>query len=316
MICRHHSENGDAAAMQDMVRAAHQQASANAQRSLAEIRRSAAARADQTIARKVIEGSTVVPVVINDVQCERIMAPCVAAGTALIYCHGGGYVMGSLKLGRALASHLSAASGCEVISVGYRQAPEHPFPAALNDVLNVFHRLVGDGLLPSNIILAGDSAGGGLMVAAAVALRDDRKPLPAGILVMSPWVDLTMRANSVAQYAHRDTVGPAQGLVLAKLYLGEADPRNPLASPVFADLAGLPPLHVTVGGAEALYDDAMALTENARASGVDATAEIYAEMPHNFVVFDIETADRAIARIGTWIRGRMQVSKPSALIAC
>jgi acetyl esterase/lipase len=204
-------------------------------------------------------------------------------GSAVIlYFHGGGYRLMSASADRPYGSHLAAACGCRVLSVDYRLAPEHPFPAAVDDALTAYRWLVGPGgVAPSKVVVAGDSAGGGLTAALLVAIRDGGLPTPAGGVCLSPWVDLTNSAETYTTRAERDTMFSLQSATDASgLYLQGGDPKHPLASPVFADLTGLPPLLIHVGDAEVLLDDARLLAERAEEAGVPVRLEIYDDMPH------------------------------------
>lgn len=203
----------------------------------------------------------------------------------LLYLHGGGYVIGSAADYRGLAGELARAAGVDLFSVDYRLAPENPFPAATDDALAAYRGLLETGVAAEDIIVAGDSAGGGLALALLVALRDAGTPLPAAALLLSPWVDLTLSGESVRSQAGIDPSLTARGLaVCAARYVGD-DTGNPLASPLFADLRGLPPLIVHVGEAEILLDDAIRLARAAAVSGVDVTVRIWQGMIHDWALF-------------------------------
>lgn len=202
---------------------------------------------------------------------------------AILFLHGGGFVAGSPRAYRGLASQLAGAAGVPAVTIDYRLCPEHKFPAAVDDAVAAYLALLAQGFAPERLAFAGDSAGGGLVVAALVRLRDMNKALPAAAVCMSPWVDLTGTARSLAKNAAVDPVldGPMLKL-FADNYLGDADRCNPLASPVFADLTGLPPLLIHVGSAEVLLDDAVTLDARARASGVQSALKIWPGMLHAF----------------------------------
>ncbi|TML06711.1 MAG: alpha/beta hydrolase [Actinobacteria bacterium] len=199
----------------------------------------------------------------------------------VIYFHGGGYRIASALAYRAYCSHFAARAGARVLNVHYRLAPEDPFPAAVDDALSAYQWALDNGTPASRIVLAGDSAGGGLTAAALVAIRDRGLAAPAGGICLSPWVDLT---NTSATYTSRATADKmfslASATEAAGLYLQGQDPKAPLASPVFADLSGLPPLLILVGDAEVLLDDSRTLAERASAAGVPTELFVYAEMPH------------------------------------
>lgn len=227
---------------------------------------------------------------------------------AILYLHGGGYVVGSPRTHRALAARIAEASGARALVIDYRLAPEHAHPAAVEDATAAYRWLLEEGADPARTIVAGDSAGGGLTIAALVALRDAGTPLPAAAVCLSPWVDLECVGASMTARAEQDAMVQKQGLLdLARAYLGGLDPRTPLAAPLHADLAGLPPLLVQVGTAEVLLDDATRLAERAAAAGVDVTLEPWEEMIHVWHIFGgmLPEADEAIARIGEFARKRL-----------
>jgi len=254
------------------------------------------------------EGTRCVPVRAGGVPCEWVDAPDAAADAAILYLHGGGYVVGSINSHRAHVARLSAACGARGLVVDYRLAPEHPHPAAVDDAVAAYRWLVGQGVAPGRVVVAGDSAGGGLTVATLLALRDAGDPLPACGVCISPWTDLTCSSESMTSRAEVDPmVKPPVLRQMAAAYAGGGDPRAPLASPLFARLHGLPPLLIHVGTAETLLDDATGLAERARAAGVDATLEVWEEMVHVWHCFAplLPEADQAIARVGEYVRARL-----------
>jgi acetyl esterase/lipase len=196
-----------------------------------------------------------------------------------------------------------------VLNLDYRLAPEDPFPAAIDDVLGAYRELLAAGWSPARIAIAGDSAGGGLTVASLVAIRQQVLPLPAAGVCLSPWVDLTQSSATYVSRADVDPMVTKDGLdVMAAAYLGEASLNEPLASPLFADLAGLPPLLVHVGDAEVLLDDSLALRDTARAAGVDVTFDLWPEMIHVFQAFPAELlpeSDLSIAGVADFLDERL-----------
>jgi acetyl esterase/lipase len=225
----------------------------------------------------------------------------------ILYLHGGGYCIGSINTHRQLAADISRAAAARVLVLDYRLAPEHPFPAAVDDAVAAYRFLLQSGAAPRSLAIAGDSAGGGLTVATLLALRDAREPLPAAGVCLSPWLDLALGGDSMTSRAARDPMVQREPLSrMAAAYLAGADPRTPLASPLYAELAGLPPLLVQVGDAETLLDDAVRFVERARAAGVDAAIEVWDEMIHVFHAFAflLPEARQAIARIGAYLRER------------
>ncbi len=232
-------------------------------------------------------------------------------GTALLYLHGGGYVIGSAATGVGVAAALARRSGATAYSLDYRLAPEHPFPAALDDALTAYEELLGRHDARS-IVVAGDSAGGGLAIATLVAARERGLELPAAAAVFSPWTDLTISGASVRTRDGDDPLfEPADLHGYANRYLPEAGraelARSPLASPVFADLRGLPPLMVQVGSRELLHDDALRLALNAARADVDVTLESAARAPHNYQtsVGSLAAADAALERAGEFLAARL-----------
>lgn len=222
----------------------------------------------------------------------------------VLYLHGGGYVSGRPEGTADLASRLAGAARAEVMALDYRLAPEHPHPAAVEDAVAAYRFLLGRGIAPGRIALAGDSAGGGLAVGTLVALAAAGLPAPAGAVCFSPWLDLALAGASLRTRAAADTVVDERTLVMcAEAVLAGQDPRTPTASPVYADLSRLPPLLLQVGSDEVLLDDSTRLAERARAAGVDVTLEIVAGMPHVFQFFAsvLPEADAALGRAAAFI---------------
>jgi epsilon-lactone hydrolase len=228
--------------------------------------------------------------------------------SAIMYLYGGGYVISSPHSRRKLAGHLANASGARALVPRYHLAPERPFPSAVADATADYRWLLGEGGRPERTVVAGDSSAGGLTVAAMLKLREDRAPLPAGGVPISPWVDLACTGETLETNAAVDlTVTKASLQRMASQYLHGADPRTPLASPLYADLSGLPPLLIVVGGDEALLDDSVRFARAAGMTGVDVTLYIGAGMQHIFPIYCgmIPEADAAVAMVGGWIRSLM-----------
>jgi len=191
---------------------------------------------------------TAEPTTAGGVPAEWITTPDADAQRVVLYLHGGAYVIGSLNTHRDLAGRISRAAGARVLNVDYRLAPEHPHPAAVDDATAAYQWLLGTGQDPARLAIAGDSAGGGLTLATLVALRDQKLPLPAAGVCLSPWVDLEGIGESMKRCAHLDPMVQHEHLLrMARFYLGDLDPRTPLAAPLYADLSGLPPLYIQVG---------------------------------------------------------------------
>jgi phosphinothricin tripeptide acetyl hydrolase len=238
---------------------------------------------------------------------EWLQPPGARPEAAVLYLHGGGYVIGSPRSHRHLAAAIARAAGAAALLLDYRLAPEHPFPAALDDALAAYQWLLGRGLAPGRIVVAGDSAGGGLTVATLLAARDRRLPRPAAGVCISPWVDLTCSGATYATKAAVDPIVTREGVnMMADAYAGRGDRKAPLVSPLYADLRDLPPLLVQVGSDEVLLDDALGLAERARAAGVDVTLEEWPTMIHVWHWFlpMLAEAERAVGVIGSFVHAR------------
>ncbi len=241
------------------------------------------------------------------VPCRLAQPPGAAPVAIVQYLHGG-YAMCSLDSHRRLAGHVALAAGLPVLLVGYRLAPEHLFPAAVDDSVAVYRELLRRGVPPLEIAVAGESGGGGIALATLLGAREAGLPLPGAAAVMSPWVDLTVSGASIIGNARTDPFVQGAGLrALAAQVLGGADPRHRLASPLFADLSGLPDLLVQVAQDEVLLDDARRLAEAARVAGVRVVEEIVAGMPHAFQLAAgrLHEADAALQRLGAFLRSRL-----------
>jgi acetyl esterase/lipase len=236
---------------------------------------------------------------------EWVAAPGASQDRVLLYLHGGGYCVGSINTHRHLAADLSRAAGLRVLLLDYRLAPEHPFPAAVDDAVAAYRFLLDAGCDRRRLAIAGDSAGGGLTAATLLALRDADLPLPAAAALLSPWLDLTQSGESMASRAAVDPMVQRDALQrMADAYLNGADGSTPLASPLFADLRHLPPLLIHVGSAETLLDDSRRFAARASTAGVDATLEVWDDMVHVWHAFGfvLPEARDANARIGDFLR--------------
>ncbi len=223
---------------------------------------------------------------------------------ALLYLHGGAFVSGSAKGYRGLAANVGKAAGVVTYALEYRLAPEHPFPAAVDDVLAAYRALLDSGMKPEKIVLAGDSAGGGLTLSALVRMRNEGLPLPAAGFLLSPWADMTCEARSMKTKATEDPSLNEEGLRFsAANYLGATPASDPVASPVHADLSGLPPLLVHVGSAEILLDDSLAIAARAGAAGTHVQLEIWPEMIHvwHSFAFMLEEGRAALDGAGAFL---------------
>ena len=225
-------------------------------------------------------------------------------GRSVLYLFGGGFAMGTPATRRKTAGHLALAAKARVLVPNYRLAPEHPFPAALDDAVRAYQFLLDRGAEPSKTVVSGDSAGGGLAVSAVLAMRDRQLPMCAGIAALSPWADLTCSGESMTSRAAADIECTRPGLLeMAGWYMKGADPAQPLASPVFANFTGLPPLLCIAGRDEELLDDSIRLVRNAGTAGVNATLHIAAGMQHVWAIWAgaFPEANAAIALIGDWV---------------
>jgi epsilon-lactone hydrolase len=241
------------------------------------------------------------------VPAEWIAAPGAAADRVILYLHGGGYVLGSINTHRAMISRIARASNSRALAIDYRLAPEHPFPAAVEDATAAYKCLLAQGYKPNKIVIAGDSAGGGLTLAALLAIRDAGIPMPAAAVPISPWTDLEGTGESVRTRAARDVMVTQENLAgSAKQYYGTHDPKDPLVSPVHANFRGLPPMLIHVGDAEILLDDSTRVAKSAKAAGVNVELEVWDDMPHVWHVFAkiLPEGQQAIDKIGKFVIAR------------
>jgi epsilon-lactone hydrolase len=256
------------------------------------------------LAYRLAADVAVEPTTANGVRAEWTMTPSDARDAALLYLHGGGYVIGSLDSHRHLVAEAGRAAGIAALALDYRLAPEHPFPAAVDDALTGYRYLLARGIAPGRVAIAGDSAGGGLVVAAMVAIRNAGLPQPACGWCISPWVDMEAIGGTMESRAAADPTVQKPGLLdMARLYLGGADPRSPLAAPIYADLSGLAPLMIQVGATETLLDDALRLAGTAGAADVRIDLEIWPEMIHVWHLYhpELDAGRRAIERGGAFV---------------
>ena len=233
------------------------------------------------------KGTTVTPTVIGGVPAEDIRPAGVDESRVLLYAHGGGYVIGSARACRTLVAAIGVAADARVISLDYRMGPEHPYPAAVDDALAAYRGLIAQGVDPSRIAIAGDSAGGGLSLAVALRLREAGEVPPAVLGLICPWPDLTPGSHARRGPAPQEPALSADLLIrFAASYLPSGqDPAEPTISPLFADLAGLPPMVMHSGGDDILASDARELEKRARAAGVDIEHRVYEGLWHDFHLF-------------------------------
>jgi epsilon-lactone hydrolase len=249
------------------------------------------------------------PVTANGVRAEWTTTPKDARDAALLYLHGGGYVIGSLDSHRHLAAEAGRAAGIAALALDYRLAPEHPFPAAVDDALAGYRFLLGRGISPGRVALAGDSAGGGLVVAAMLAIREAGLPQPGCGWCISPWVDMEAIGEAMTSKAATDPMVQRAGILdMAKMYLNGADPRSPQAAPIYGNLSGLAPLMIQVGACETLLDDALRLAKIGGAADVRVDLQIWPEMIHVWHLFhpELKAGKEAIEAGGSYVRAMIR----------
>ena len=233
----------------------------------------------------------------------------------ILYLHGGAYLAGSHQTHKHLGAWLAGAAGVRAVLPDYRLAPEHPYPAALEDAVSAYRHLLDAGYAGSRIALAGDSAGGGLVFALCLRIAELGLEPPACLVGFSPWTDLTMTRGSLRRNARRDMMLPvARFREVAEYYLGGADPTDPLVSPVFGSFASPPPAMITASKTEILRDDATAMAGLLREAGGDVTLELWKDMPHAWPIFagSIREADHTVARAGKFIARHLGVKASEA----
>jgi epsilon-lactone hydrolase len=248
---------------------------------------------------------TAVPGVLGGVPVLTIEAGGASTSTVLLWFHGGWYMMGSPRTSAGLSSEVARRTGSRVVSVDYRLAPEHPYPAALQDARSAYQALLDGGTDPRSVVFVGESAGGGLAAATMAGLRADGLPQPACAVLFSPWTDLTLSGASMTSKVGIDpSFVPEKVRVRAAGYAGSADPADPSLSPVFADLTGLPPLLIQAGSHEILLDDSTRLAARAAAADVAVTLDVTPGVPHLFQGFAavLEEGDAALSRVTAFLR--------------
>jgi len=242
---------------------------------------------------------------LNGLPARTITVRKARPGTEVLFLHGGAYSVGSFRNYGHFTWRLGKAARARVLALDYRMAPEHPYPAALNDALAAYRWLLDQGARPDRILLAGDSAGGGLTLALLLKLRDEGVPLPAGAVALSPWTDLATTGASLHTKADTDPMLVASEIPHhAAMYLGGADPRDPYASPLYGDPRGLPPTLIQAGGDEVLLDDGVRMAEKMQAAGCDVELQVWPRMPHVFQLLAtvMPEAQAAVAEIARFAR--------------
>ena len=259
----------------------------------------------EKVAFRVAEDISVESLTVAGCPAEWLRAPSIDTERAILYLHGGGYVMGSLNTHRALGGEISRATNAAVLMFDYRLAPEAAFPAAVDDAAAAYEWLRGEGFDPKNLAIAGDSAGGGLTAATLLALRDQNIPLPKAAVCISPWSDLTCSNESYETRADADPMVTFNGLdEMVQQYVQGQDVKQPYASPNFTSFDSLPPLLIQVGNDEVLLDDSIKLNEKAQADGVSSTLEVWDDMVHVWHAFHpmLKEGQQAIDRIGEFLQ--------------
>ncbi len=241
---------------------------------------------------------------IGNIPAEWISVPEANEEKVFYNLFGGGYIMGTLESRRWIPYHVSRATNLRCLNIEYRLAPEYPFPAALEDSIKSYKWLISKGFDPKKIIIGGESAGGGLAIATLLKLKEEKLSLPAAGVLMSPWVDLTASGKSIIRNQKFEPLILEGIKNMAKSYAQKESLINPLISPVFADLKGLPPLLIQAGGIEALVDDSISLAERAKTAGVEVKLEIYENMTHVFQNFGEELSEsrKAFANVNEFIQ--------------
>ncbi|MCW2523116.1 MAG: alpha/beta hydrolase [Frankiales bacterium] len=255
------------------------------------------------------------PVQLGGVDAIEVTVEGNAAESVILYFHGGVYVIGTAVASVALVSDLVRRTGGKAITLDYRLGPEHPYPAAIEDARSAYEGLLAQGVAPEQIALAGESAGGGLAVAVLLALREAGTPLPSCGFLMSPYADLTLAGQTLAEKESLDPVLSPDGLrARVPDYVGAADAADPHISPIFGDLAGLPPLLIQVGSHEILLSDALRLAERAARSDVAVTLEVTPGVPHVFQGFAalLDEAGEALDRASDFVTTHQRSRPPSS----
>ena len=245
------------------------------------------------------------PVKINEIKAERIIPEDLSSNKTILFIHGGGFIAGSISSHRDLASRIAKASKAEVLLINYRLAPEHPHPAGLEDALTSYKWLLNKNLLPRQIAIVGDSAGGGLTLAMLAKIKNLDLPMPSAAVFLSPWVDLENKNKSIKEKEGVDPMLNKRMLdQTAELYSDKQDITNPFISPINNDLTGLCPILIHVGENEVLLDDSLLLKQKARDAGVKTTIEVFDNMFHVFQYFAryLSRARASIEKIGLFIQ--------------
>ncbi len=243
----------------------------------------------------------------DGVRAEKITPANATSGKALLYLHGGGHMFGSIKSHRSFVSRLATAGRVTAFHIDYRLAPENPYPAAIDDALKAYRRILAMGFSADNLIVGGEFAGGNLATALLLKVREVKLPQPAGLYLLSPWLDMTTTAESYQKVGARDPMITKEGIeMVSKAYLG-GKPDDAFTSPVRADPSGLPPMLIQVGSEEVLLSDSITFANNAAMAGIEVKLHVAPEMPHAFPLFHflLRAGLVAIDEAGDWMRQRL-----------
>jgi epsilon-lactone hydrolase len=271
--------------------------------------RELAEKSNERFANQLPEGMSVEAFAIGPMKAEWLLPTGVSKEKVILYAIGGGYISGSLNDHRQIVAKVAKATSVAVLIYEHRNAPEHPYPAALEDSLTTYRWLLEQGTAPANILIMGESAGGGLCLATLLAIRDQNLPLPAGGVALSPWTDLKLTGESYHTKKNVCISPPGMNVVCSKHYIGDHDPEDPYISPLYGDLHGLPPLFINVGEWETMLDDSTRFAEKARQSGVDVTLRVGEQMVHCYPLMAplFPEATQAMEEIAAYIKGRLKL---------
>ncbi|HSL42885.1 MAG TPA: alpha/beta hydrolase [Anaerolineales bacterium] len=263
---------------------------------------------NRKMANALPAGLEVTPFDLNGMHAEWLIPAGAGKDKVILYTIGGGYISGTCSDHRTLVAKVAQTSGIALLMFDHRLAPEHPYPAALEDSLMAYRWLLGQEITPDNIVIMGESAGGGLCLATLLAIRDQGLPLPAGAVALSPWTDLTLAGESYRTKRNVCISPPGMSKVCSQYYYGEHDPTNPWISPLYGDLRGLPPMFINVGTYETMLDDSTRFIAKAKAAGVDATLVMGEKMVHCYPLMApmFPEATQALDEICAFIKRRLR----------
>ena len=304
------SSADDREAIQLAIRDAGIQAAYSAPDNIAAMRATNAALLEGPALRKISTQVLITPETLGGVPCERLRIESASTDKAILFLHGGGYVRGSLDLGRPCAAGLAELAQVQVYAVGFRQAPEHPYPAARDDMRNAYLALLDRGFAPEKIIVVGESVGGCLAFTLPIDLQQQNLPVPAGAAAICPVVDLAMRGASWEYNSEKDVITKKMGLRMNELYIPEDQKRQALASPTYHHFNGFPPIFIGIGTHELGISDAEHLALKADEAGVNVTFNAYDAMTHSFTRYDLSIGTRLLADVSAWCGSVFNMNLP------